>query len=474
MKSLKSFKQNQQGNLLLFAMVFGAVSFTIIIGGVSGYAMYENRASVYKHNREMAFQIAEAGANYYRWHLAHSNDDYWDGQGPTSTGPYVHDYKDKNGTTIGYFSLSITPPLLGSSVIVVSSTGWIIGQEVSKRTIKIRVGFPAMTDYAFLTNKDVWIGNTEVVHGKLHANGGVRFDGLGDAPVASAKPIYTCQPGHCCNPPAVHDGVWGIGGPQSYWEYPMPSQDFLAVTAKLTEIKENAQDGGIYINSSGKQGWRIRFTSNGKVRARKVNTVYCAYGASTYDGWRYDCIDINSETGSEIEYNMPANGYIYVEDRVWVDGTVNGRATLGVKSGKSIIINGSIVYSAKDGNHVLGLISPQDILIPLYIENNLEIDAALLAQNGAAQRYYYPPGYCWYCQPVHALKNSIYVYGSVITNEVWTWSWVSGGCGGGGGPTVSGFQNTNSTYDSNLTYGPPPGFPVGQEYNLISWEEMEY
>ena len=88
----------------------------------------------------------------------------------------------------------------------------------------------------------------------------------------------------------------------------------------------------------------------------------------------------------------------------------------------------------------------------------MEINAAVMAQNGAAKRYYYPGN----------IKDTLVTYGSVISAGIWTWSWVSGG-----GSVVSGYRNTNSTYDANLTYGPPPGFPVGSEYNLISWEEVK-
>ncbi len=467
-KLLKHFNCNYRGSLLLFALIFGSVSLVVIVGGVSGYAMYENRASVYKHNRELAFQIAEAGANYYRWHLAHNKTDYYDGQGATSTGPYVHDYKDKDGNIVGYFSLVITPPLLGSTVVTINSTGWMKDQPNSKRKIKIRVGFPALTDYAFLTNSDVWIGDTEVTHGKLHANGGVRYDGIGDAPITSAKPSYTCQPSHGCNPATTKPGIWGTGGPAQYWNYPVPVQNFTAVTAKLSDIRTGAIAGGIFKSSSGKQGWRVRFTADGKVKLRKVNSTYCFYGYNTLGQLKNGCLDINAETGTEEIVNMPANGFIYIEDTVWVDGVVNGRAVLGISSGKSIILNDNITYLAKDGNHVLGLISPQDVLIRFYAPEALEIDAALLAQNGSAQRYYYPSS--WYPGSSHVLKDSIYIYGSVISGGVWTWSWVScSTC-----PVISGYKITNSTYDANLTYGPPPGFPVGNEYNLISWEEVEY
>jgi hypothetical protein len=453
----KIFKKlNNSGNILLFVMVFGAISFSLIVMGVSGYAILENRASGHKQNREAAFQIAEAGVNYYRWHLAHNKTDYQDGTG--QAGPYVHNFEDKDGNIIGHFSLNITPPN-GSTIVTVESTGWLDSQPESKRTLKVRLGFPALTDYAFLTNTDVWIGNNEVIHGKFHANGGVRFDGITDAPVTSAVPTYLCKAYHGCGN-QTKPGIWGQGGPVTYWSFPVPAQDFSAVTAKLAEIKANTQPPatGLYLSSSGKQGWRLQFLSNGTINAYKVNTTNC-YKAKDVNSNNYfwPCIDM-ATLGTATNYPMPANGYIYVEDNVWVDGNVNGRSTVGTAVGKSIIINGNLLYQAKDGNHVLGLIAEKNILIPHNSPDNLEVDAALLAQNGAAKRYYYPGD----------MKNSLTIYGSVISNGLWTWSWVSGG-----GAVVSGYKETNATYDANLTYSPPVGFPVGSEYNLISWEEVQ-
>ena len=83
-------------------------------------------------------------------------------------------------------------------------------------------------------------------------------------------------------------------------------------------------------------------------------------GSSSYVWY---CVDIATQ-GVTTTYDMPANGYIFVEDTVWVDGVVNGRAVVGTAAGKSIIINGNLTYTAKDGNHVLGLIAEQNILIP--------------------------------------------------------------------------------------------------------------
>src|SRR5690606_34193692 len=57
---------------------------------------------------EQALNIAEAGVNYYRWHLAHDPDDYQDGTG--EDGVYTHTYQDPEGGEIGNFDLEILPP----------------------------------------------------------------------------------------------------------------------------------------------------------------------------------------------------------------------------------------------------------------------------------------------------------------------------------------------------------------------------
>ncbi len=454
------FHTTRRGSMLLFVMIFGGLGFSLIVLGISGYSISESAASRYDKNREQAFQIAEAGVAYYRWHLAHNKDDFSDGTNG-APGPYVHSYVNKDGVTIGHFSLVITPPSAISTIVAIKSTGWLDSQPNSRRTIKVKLGFPSLTDFSFLTNAAVWIGANEQTHGKFHSNGGIRYDGTADAPVTSAMATYTCQAifGNGCNN-TTKPGVWGSGGPQNYWSFPQPAEDFTVITADLAQIKSDAQDSGIYLSSSGAYGWRLSFTTSSQVIAQKVTKVNC-YSGQDINEARYTnkCIDA-ATYGPATAYPMPLNGNIFVEDTVWVDGTVNGRVVVATAVGKSIIINGNIIYYAKDGNHVLGLMASQDVLIPYNAPDNLEIDAALLAQNGAAKRYNYQAG-------SKDRRNSILIYGSVITYGTWTWSWVNNG-----GQVVSGYVNTNSTYDANLTYSPPPGFPVGSEYNQISWEEV--
>ncbi len=159
---------------------------------------------------------------------------------------------------------------------------------------------------------------------------------------------------------------------------------------------------------------------------------------------------------------MPANGIIYIEDQTWVEGTVKGRVMVAAaklpynaNTAPDIIVQKNLVYAAKDGTNCLGLIAQQDFLIAYGAPNNLEIDAAIIAQNGSAQYYYYAGN----------LKNTITIYGATASFGTWTWGWVDGG-----GNPISGFASTNTNYDSNLLYSPPPSFPLTSNgYQQISW-----
>lgn len=447
-------RKGLRGSVLLYVMVFGALAFSIIVLGTASYSLGEYKASVYRSNQESALAIAEAGINYYRWHLAHNPTDYKDGT--TNPPPYVHVYKDKDGSPVGRYSLNIIPPGTASSTVTVESTGWLDSQPSSHRTIRAKFGFNALTNYAFIGNTDIWIGNETEISGQVHSNGGIRFDGEAEAPVTSAVATYVCKPVHgngCQN--QTKPGVWGQGGPTSYWQFPVVSQDFTGVSVSLAQIK---LDAGLSLSSSGKQGWHLLFNNNGTVTASKVSATKCYKGDDlngAQDSWF--CVDIKTED-SGTTYPIPANGLIYVDDTTWVDGMVKGIATVAAGTGRSIIINGNILYVALDGKSKLGLIADQDIIIPHDSLDTFTIDAAVFALNGSAKRYYYSGD----------MKDKLKVYGSIVSAGTWTWSWISNG-----GSVVSGYREIKITYDQNLNNSPPAGFPKGSSLFLISWEEIK-
>lgn len=460
----------QSGSVLIFEIIVIFI-LTVVMGAVLGNAVMQYRVLRSSSAKEQAFHIAEAGLNYYQWRLAHFTTDYQDGTGASPTSQtgfsnpcYLHDYTDKDtNTVIGKYCLEITPPLVGSTIVTIKSTAYTLAQPNVQRSITSRYGIPSLAKYAFLTNGDVWVGSTESVSGEMHANGGIRFDGSGNAPIQSAKSTYTCQTYHGCGP-TTKPGIWGSAdqATQNFWNYPVPNVDFSSMTSDLATLKTQAQTDGRYLAPSGNRGYSIVFNSNGTYSVYRVTSLRSHQSGQ----------DVNGNTISQdLDYrnrtlintvSLPTNGIIYVEDRTWVEGTVNGRVMVvaarlpyNASTAPSIIIPNNLVYSAMDGSSSLGLLAQQDILISYYAPDDLTINAAMIAQNGSAQRYYFSGN----------VKDTITIYGAIASYGTWTWSWVNGW-----GNITSGYQNTQTTYDTNLLYSPPPSFPLTTEgYRQISW-----
>lgn len=454
-------KIKQKGSILVFEVVLIFVFTVALISllSVSVYQLRVVRSSVYK---EQAFQIAEAGANYYQWHLAHYATDYADGTGQvcSTCGPYIHDYVDQNsGKTIGKYSLTITKPLTGSTVTTIESTGWTTDNPNVKRKVTVRYGIPSLAKFAFLTNSDVWVGDSESVNGEMHSNGGIRFDGTGNAPITSAKTTYSCQTYHGCGP-TTRPGIWGAApaATQSYWDYPVPNYDFSSISADLGTIKTQAQASGIYLAPVNPSGYSLVFNNNNTVTVYRVTSLRSHASGTDVEGNNHsEDIDYNARSLVNT-YAIPANGLIYVEDEVWVEGTVSGRVMVAAAASSwnpSIMIPNNITYTATDGSVSLGLLAENNILVTYFAPNNLTINAALIAQNGSAQRYYFSGN----------IKGTLTLFGSMASFGVWTWSWVNGS-----GTVTSGYQVTNTTYDSNLLFSPPPSFPLSSSgYQQITW-----
>ena len=100
----------------------------------------------------------------------------------------------------------------------------------------------------------------------------------------------------------------------------------------------------------------------------------------------------------------------------------------------------------------------------MYSENNLEIDAALVAQKGRVGRHYYRPPWWWYpgCSPYHD-RDQIDLYGMIGTNQRYGFAYTDN----------TGYDIRNITYDANLLYGAPPEFPItSEQYEVVTWEEI--
>lgn len=473
----------QGGQLSLQTIIFAAVA-VIFISGFVLWAASFLQLSLRSFNRLRAFSIAEAGIEYYRWHLAHDPDDYQDGTG--QPGPYAHDYYDKNGALIGQFVLEIVPPSLGSTVVEVQSTGNVATDATISKIIKVKFDMPSLTKYAMVGNQELNITSSTTIYGLVHANGGIRFDGKGYNLVTSALETYN-DPDHSgSNEHAVHTHVVPVDPlPPTALpvrtdvfvagrQFPIPAIDFNRITSDLATIKNNAQLNGRYIASSTNYGYHIALKTNHTFDLYEVTKLLkkppSCNDPTGQDGWGTWTID--DETLIQ-NYPYPASGLIFVEGDVWVDGQVNAdRITIAAgyfpenaATDKSIIINNDILYTNYDGRDVIGLIAQKNVNFGLHSEDDLRIDAAMVAKNGRIGRYDYRPGSSQGngCQPYH-VRTVITTYGMLATNQNWLFNYSD----------YSGYQLKNLNYDPNLLYNPPPGFPLlTDKYEQISWDEVK-
>lgn len=458
-------------------LVFAGISVSLVVA-LAGFLGTVLRSTANQTAREHALQIAEAGVEYYRWHLAHDPTDYQDGTG--GAGPYEHDFEDAAGRKIGEFALEITPPPTGSTVVVVKSVGTYLGTTTATRAIQATLAIPSVGKYAVAADQEVRIGEGTVTEGPVHSNNGIRFDGVAYGIVSSARDVYD-DPDHSganefgahthvsptdpLPPAAVPEraDVFTVGR-----EFPVPALDFAGMVADLADIKAKAQASGRYHNASGRQGYRIVLKSNDtydlyRVTAKNTPANQCRNVMNDSD-WGTWTIKTQTLVGN---YTFPENGLIFVEDDVWVEGTITtARLTIAAArfpdaqgQRRDIIVNADLNYGAEDGSAVLGLIAQNSINVGLSSDTDLDIDAAMVAQHGRIGRHYYGSG----CGAGYT-RNSIRTYGSIVSNDRYGFAWTDG----------TGYDDRTLVYDPHLLYNPPPEFPLTtDEYEVISWEEVE-
>jgi hypothetical protein len=427
------------------------MAFLLSTMGMLGAQMLVNNShfNLFQSQSAESLNIAEAGVNYYLWHLAHNQTDYKDG-GTTPTiapyGPYVHDFYDIDGNLLGTYTLYITPPTSGSTIVTIKSVGQVTHFQ-GTRTILAQVGQPSFANYALLSNSQVWFGSTETSNGPVLSNVGVHFDGINNGTVSSASSTYTPSAQYGGNG-SVENGVWGLGGPKSQWNYPVPSVDFTKVTANLSSLQSLATSGGTNLAPSRAMGYYLNLRSDGKI----------------------DYYKVTNETNSGITDTLissgnapPANGVLFVNDNVWVQGTNwPGRITIAsavlpqsAATNTNINIIGNLTYATMSGADAIGLIAQNNVNVANYAPTTLSVDGALMAVVGNV-----------WVQSTAPVKTTINFDGAIAVANVWTWNWVNGN-----NTIVDGYQTTNTSFDSNLVYAPPPQYPTTGSYSVLNWRE---
>src|SRR4030042_5580616 len=368
----KGWRSNSGVALILAIILVGVMAMLLLV--IVTLTLLGLNVSKQGTRQLSALDVAEAGTNYYLWHLVHSPDDYCDGNpciGAPPYGPYVHNYTDNTGKVIGTYTVWVAPPesteggkvvichvpppvdetltvapsavaahlahgdSLGScegggessGTVVVESRGDVVdGNE--NRTIVATLGIPSFAQYAVVANdttNHIRFGEGTEVFGPIHNNGGVRFDGVAHGLVTSALADYN-DPDHSGpNEPGVHThrpdpAPVFLGGTS----FPVPPVDFNQVTADLADIKEKAQPpDGLYYGPSGASGYHI-VLQTAPIHSFDIYRVNSTTG-SCWTGNQYKWQDkntMNSQTKIGNDVLFPNNGIIFVEDNLWIDGQI--------------------------------------------------------------------------------------------------------------------------------------------------------
>ncbi len=468
----------EKGAIIALSLVFATVSIIIITGIVSwfGAVLHLSRNAF---DNERAFQIAESGIDYYRWHLAHDDQDFQDGTG--SEGPYVHDFLNKTGDKVGEFSLNIIPPVNGSTVVVIESTGTVDTNKEVSRTIRVKLAKPSFAKFAFVSASEMRFGEGTEVFGSIHSNGGIRFDGFANNVVSSAKEFYD-DPDHSGayefgvhthisptdpvypNSVPVREDVFGAGR-----EFPVPAVDFDGIISNISEMKSLGQSSnGFYQGPSGNRnyGYEVTLRNDGFFEVRQVRSLE-SYSNSCRTTWQEDWGTWSVDrTRSASVYPYPENGVMFFEDDIWIKGQVDTERITIVAAAfpdtpsnrKSITINEDVLYTNYDGQDVISMIAQKNINVGMISENDLRVDGALIAQKGRVGRFYYGSG----CSPYNH-RNVMTVNGMIGSNGRYGFAYTDN----------TGYDLRNIIYDSNLLFAPPPEFPLTTEhYETISFEEV--
>ncbi|HAC56340.1 TPA: hypothetical protein DCF80_02465 [Candidatus Saccharibacteria bacterium] len=506
MRRMSSSHPNTEQGSLLTTMLMLITAFAILGLAVGTMIITTLNTAVRAQNSETAFNAAEAGLNYYLWHLNHAPNDHKDGTGAPASpgtlgyGPYTHDYNDLSGNRLGEFTLYILPGASGSTTVTVRSIGKVDSYPSATRTVEARIGAPSFSVYAVAGNTALWFGNTESTSGPVHSNVGVKMDGSNTDQVTSANTSYTVPSWSGPGAGTTKPGVWcdtAITSPvncntrsKTSWSYPVPAVDFNKLSGDLCALKKIATNN----NAANACSLSPSRTAGYVPRVSTSYSSTVGYLITLNDNGTYNLEQVTNERDNRANYSLaltktlvqsnitiPSNQVIFVEDNVWVrtagpngfDGRVTiASARLAVSGDTEAIIADDILYDDKyNGNDSIGIIAESNVEVAPYAGAPVEINAALISQTGSVgiRRQY--NGTSTYVTGYPLSSQGLTFFGSLASNQTWTWSVQL--CGSVNNASCwAGYRYTSTNYDENLRYSPPPNFPVTSSFDILSWREV--
>jgi len=457
--------------VLVFSFIF-----LIMLGGLLTFILIQHKVSVQNIAWEESLRVAESGIDYYKWCLNNGAEDQCQMQ---------RNYYDQEGVLIGDFSLEVISDVSCGETISrrIYSTGRSSKYNDVERTLEVAYGRMSIAKFAYLLNDNVWAGPDRQIKGLYHSNGGIRMDGENQSLISSTLNEWVCTSSFGCSTCPVSSGCRIEGSncicpgvftttenPRTdLFSFPVSPFDFAGITVDLAGIKSKAQSYSIYLPPSGSidssaDGYHLVFKPDGTVEVRIITRLWSDWAYSEEQGWHNDYFRIRDEylyNTYSIESSCPV---IFVEDNLWVEGTIAGKVTLAsanlispaVKT--NIILVNDIDYAAYDENHAFMAIAENNVLISPSSPDNMFLHGIIIAQNGHFGINHYPDN----------IKNNLELNGSVVSNGRVGTQWISGSY------IVSGYLHRQNYTDPDLIYSALPFVPYSEyEFKAIKWEELD-
>ncbi len=469
----------KKGSVTVYVLVFGTI-FLFVFMSMMSMVLAWHRVSLQSAARESSLHIAEAGIEYYKWYFSHFPDELLDG--PMVYGPFP--FQDPQGRVIGEFIIEAGSTLQCGEIgaVDINSTGWTTQFPEVSRTIRIRYARPSVADFASIINSNVWIGPDHEIKGPYHSNGGIRMDGENHSTVTSGRSSWICTGSFGCDPSEEMPGVFTTAnGKEELFSFPVTPFDFEGMTGDIAAIRSatlpppSGQGRGVYVPPSDSGNGYRAVLSGRTMDLYEVTTLDQIYAYSQEKGWHWESSVIVNEQlyGS---YDLPDEcGAVFIEDDVWVEGSVEGKVTLAAGNminpnlSSNVWLRDNIEYSGpaggRDGSNGLLVIAQGDVSITLDSPDSMEIHGAFIAQNGRFGRNHYPCS----LYPDDCFKSYIEVIGSVVSNGRVGTQWVDSI-----GTVLSGYLQRETIYDPRQSPDPAPFLPsTSPLFEVVRWREIQ-
>ena len=468
-----NYSKKRKGAYLPIILVL-SVLFLALTTAIISLAMINIKLANNHRDKVLAMQIAEAGVNYYIWHLSHFPDKYCDGpensalyckhydmngdlvNDPTldnkEWGYYTHDYV-VDDRVIGSYKIKIYPPTTTRNVILIESVGQVTGRRI-ERALIAELGIPSYSRYTvFSNNAELFVRPGNEIGGTAFANHSGIFNDSKIGRLASSTELTYISEKTGPNTPGIAGDLGSyLGGTV----FPVSPVNYL----KVTDMQLMTFAGDTVYPERG--GYYMVLHENNYDLFDVTNVV--GFPDREKDIRKND-LDIVYDASSIRTMEYPESGLIYFKDDVWIDGDIgSNKVTIMAASfqdknskPKNIIINGNLMTDRDSGR--IGLVSQQHIIVKKNIGQTLRIDANMIAQTGKIYRkqYYEADD-----------PDRLEIYGSMAHNAGLQWSYYTSMSEN---HIVDGFLDVDILFDDASALSPPPKFPLTGNYQIQSIRE---